>query len=150
MMNKYLFMVITFTLAIVSIACDDRPVDQYPVSSYIEADVTKFNKFLDKSAINDEEWVSNPLLVAIKYIGPPNNRFLSLVREDNYVESSTESVITIVVDGYLDDSVRGAWYQLSLVRTKGVQQYWKIVEAREAVLCARGSVTKEFVMGSCP
>lgn len=49
------------------------------------------------------------------------------------MESRNSVTVTVVRDGYLDDSIRGEWNEFEM--TKNADQTWKIISAKQAGSC---------------
>lgn len=105
------------------------------VESSSEVDVTEFNAFVEAAAAGDD-WVRNPILVVMEYLHHPNAAFVEISRVDPPGESMPRTTVTVIQDGFLDDSVRGSWHEFKLDRfTDGG---WRIREAQSAYRCYRG------------
>ncbi len=65
---------------------------------------------------NREKWVYHPLLVIQEYRKIADASFVSILLSDDSAENPLNSTITVVEEGYPDDSVRGQWFQFHLGR----------------------------------
>jgi hypothetical protein len=124
---------------------------QLPVKSYALQDVRAFNAQLAAREPSDA-WQNQPLGIALEYLnGASDGRMTSITSqlpEGEDPESPSTVVITVVQDGFLDDSVRGQWHRLTLKKNK--KERWMLLEARSANLCQRGSNTQAFQKEPCP
>jgi hypothetical protein len=131
-----------------SIAEDKRP-DEFPVVSYNNLEVSNFNLKISAAMNNGEKWVYHPLLVIQEYRKIADVSFVSILLSNDSVENPLNSTITVVEEGYLDDSVRGQWLQFHLGRENS-ESAWKINEIRQAFLCGRMNSPQEFFKELCP
>ncbi|MDG5814306.1 hypothetical protein QA601_04400 [Chitinispirillales bacterium ANBcel5] len=139
--------------ALVVLSCsrtanDQRP-DEFPVVSYNNLDVKDFNVKITSAADNREDWVYSPVLVVQKYRRISDARFVSILLKNDRVENPSNSTITVVEEGYLDDAVRGQWFQFFLERENS-ESAWKVEEIRQANLCGRMGSPEKFSKELCP
>jgi len=117
------------------------------VASSTVIDATEFNVFVDESVAAGERWARNPVLVVMEYLRHPNAPVLEITRRDPPGESMPRTTITVVQDGFLDDSVRGTWHRFELERLADMS--WRISEARSAYRCYRGHQTDDYGARLC-
>lgn len=127
-----------------------QSADNLPVKSYaLQKDVQAFNAEL-AAREPSEPWQNQALAVALKYLkgasGSRLTRITSQVPEGEDPYEPSKVIITVIEDGFGDDSVRGAWNQLIL--KKDQKDRWMLQEARRAFLCGRGN-TQAFQKGAC-
>ncbi len=101
--------------------------------SYKELEIDDFNNIIIKASIRDEIWVKDPLQVALRFVGPFEGRNQQITRNNDNAEMPKTVQITIVEDGYLDDSVRGSKYLLTLEIMK--DKIWHVIRARKVWRC---------------
>lgn len=114
-----------------------------PVESFILEEVGDVNAEIDRAAEAEEDWVLDPVRIALNVIeqGPDaieERRYLSLTFEGGQDERPGACTVTVVTDGYLDDSMRGEWCRLTIER--GDDEQWRVSEFRHAWRCYRGYV----------
>ncbi|MCK5241942.1 hypothetical protein KAR34_05785 [bacterium] len=133
-----LFISCVILLPLEVIAEEIRP-DQYPVKSYKYLEFGEFNQRIKLAVDEKEAWVKSPLLVSQRFVDISKEEpgFISIIKKDNASENPTESIVTIVLEGFLDDSQRGAWYQIYLKRDPP-KSCWLIKKVETAYLCWRG------------
>ncbi len=107
-----------------------------------------FNAIIAEVPVREESWVKDPVRVVLEYLGTPGARSVSIRRCDASGEAATETGVTLVEDGYADDSLRGTWYHFTLERD--VAGHWLIKEGREAYRCWRGDHTQNYSEKNCP
>jgi hypothetical protein len=107
-----------------------------------------FNGIIAEIPAREESWVRDPVRVVLEYLGSPGARSVSIRRCDAPGEASTETHVTLVEDGYADDSLRGTWYHFMLERDDA--GHWLIKEGREAYRCWRGGRTDSYSERICP
>ncbi len=135
--------------------CDVDP-DEVLVESSREVDkatshrmqLTDFNAIIAEVPVMEESWVKDPVRVVLEYLGTPGARAVSIRRCDTAGEAATETSVTLLEDGYADDSLRGTWYHFSLERD--VAGHWLIKEGREAYRCWRGDHMENYSERNCP
>ncbi|MBM9537530.1 hypothetical protein [Desulfobulbus alkaliphilus] len=128
---------------------EDKRPDEFPVVSYNNLKTENFNVKIYTALKNGEKWVYNPLLVIQGYRNITDTRFVNIMMRHDRGENPLNSIITVIEEGYLDDSVRGQWFQFYLER-KNSESSWKIKEIRQAYLCGRMNSPKEFSKEPCP
>ena len=112
-------------------------------------DVSNFSHEISAAIDKGEEWVYHPLLVVQEYCKIADARFVSILLNNDSAENPLNSTITVIEEGYLDDSVRGQWLQFLLER-KNPESAWRIKEIRQANLCGRMDSPEEFSEELCP
>ncbi len=132
-----------------SMIAEDKRPDEFPVVSYNNLEVRNFNLKISAAINNGGKWVYHPLLVIQEYRKIADASFVSILLSNDSVEDPLNSTITVVEEGYLDDSVRGQWFQFHLER-ENTESAWKIKEIRQAYLCGRMTSPKEFSKELCP
>jgi hypothetical protein len=130
-----------FGLTTSSVLAVDNPCELYyiPVESYQKMPTKAFNVKIAKAANKGEAWVKDPSQVAFKFVRSSSAGGASvelLWRKNDSVEGPRQSSVTMIDDGYLDGSVRGTRYQLSLKNSK--QGIWFLHKAGKAWRCYRG------------
>jgi len=101
-----------------------------------------------KDARNDSEsWVSSPFFYPQHLFDLSNLKAYSVnyLAESN--ESNRKSTITIIRDGFLDDSVRGDIHELVIEKT-GDQ--WKVKSVKRAFRCWRNRDSVSYSIDKCP
>ena len=132
-----------------AISPKSKTADQFPVVSYKTVNADEFNTEVSTATKNLEKWAYQPLLVVYKYRQIEDANFVSVLMTHGQGEQPLTSVITIVEDGYYDDSLRGMWFRFHLAR-KAAQSAWQIKAIDQAYLCGRMGSPKEFSKNLCP
>jgi hypothetical protein len=117
------------------------------VSSYENLEIAKFRQLVLSSVANGELWVKDALQVALRFVGTFEGKLQQITRRNNSAELASKVEIVIVEEGYLDDSVRGAWYQLKL--EKEPRNVWQLVTAKKAWRCYPGRGHDDFSKRPC-
>lgn len=149
MRNKLLFFVISSIVLITAISqANELSVTKLPVDSYRLEKVELFNNQLisDLSMSDVDRWQTQPLSIALKYLnGASAGKFIQITQKipkGENIEYPNTVIVTAIQDGYLDDSLRGEWVELTLKNNS--KNIWLIKEAKRAFLCWRGENTKSF------
>lgn len=114
-----------------------------PVESFIFEEVEDINGTLERFAEADEDWVLDPVKIALNVVeqggaAMDERRWLNVEFEGDGSERPDSCTVTVITDGYIDDSMRGEWCRFAMVRDDF--DMWKITEFRHAWRCYRGYV----------
>ncbi|VEP14839.1 exported hypothetical protein [Hyella patelloides LEGE 07179] len=155
MNTKFLHLLIFGIFSVIPISkANAQSPTQLPVESYRIDDVREFNSQLisELSGADVDTWQAKPLFLAMKYLnGASFGRFGQITRkipQENTSEYPDTMIVTVIQDGYKNDSVRGEWVQLTFKRNR--EGIWLIQESKRAFLCWRGENTKAFQQEFCP
>ena len=105
-----------------------------------------FNEAVASAAAAGAEWPSDPIRVALAFLelrGAPNT---TITRADAGVENATQTVITVVEDGFLDDSIAGLEQTVQLERDGEV---WAVTGYHGMWHCRRPPGDTVAVPGVC-
>lgn len=105
-----------------------------------------FNDAVTAAAAAGAEWPSDPIRVALAFLelrGAPNT---IITRSDAGAEGATHTVVTVVEDGFLDDSVAGLEQSVQLERVGDV---WTVTSYAGMWHCRRPGGTTVAVPGVC-
>jgi hypothetical protein len=111
-------------------------------------DVTEYNRRIERATTAGDDWVRRPLLVIGRMIEP----FAEMKSRDIRIESpfadATETLtVTVIDDGYADDSVRGKKYTFKLeINEAGV---WQFVSAEDSQRCWKGRGHQDYSALPC-
>ena len=126
-----------------------------PVYAARAMDTDEFNRRVAEGIRLGYDMPDNPFEVAESFAGPLEAPFVSVVvlypsLEVRPEEAPTEAVVTIVRDGYFDDSTRGDWHRLRIRRHE--DGGWRLEEVLVAYRCYRGLKTQlhGFTGEFCP
>jgi hypothetical protein len=123
--------------------------DSIPVESWQTLEVREINQRLFDAIAVGEAWTRDPMELALRLFPlSSEGTFASVSRESPRGESPGEATITIVSDGLLDDSLRGAWTQVELTRSK--EGTWRVMSLKRAYRCWRGCNRERFSQRLCP
>ena len=122
---------------------------QTPPESWAELDLADINSRLDMAVLSDEAWPSSPLQSTLQLFGDDSDVQSVVIEEmKNRVEGADSATVMMIRDGFLDDSVRGEWFEVVFERqTDGT---WRVAEARVAYRCRRGENTSVYQGDLCP
>ena len=101
------------------------------VSSWKSVNVAKFNKKIDIAAKQGAQWVKDPISVTRKYSYWPGRTALIFIKGSG--ERPSEYKITIIADGFLDDSVRGQRDEIIVIRNQF--KIWYLKSVKKAWRC---------------
>jgi hypothetical protein len=119
------------------------------VESYAIERADSLNERIAAATRAGERWTHDPVRVALEVSGesPEFARSLDLRYEGNAGERPDSAVVTLVADGYADDSVRGTWVRLRLARQG--DDAWRVVEVQRAWRCWRGHHRESYSKQPC-
>jgi hypothetical protein len=121
---------------------------EIPVESWDLVEVEGFNARIDEAVNAGETWPRDPIIVTSEFIwGGLSAHYTRLEKQDNRVEGADSTVIVIVRDRFLDDSIRGDWHRITLYRLSDMT--WRLAEARRAFRCYRGRQLDSFGSSLC-
>jgi hypothetical protein len=139
---------ISILILVQSVFSSEEP-NELPVESFIQVDPSEFNETIIEAAIAGETWPGDQICVAVKFLGGVEARFISITKVDNRGECADTSIVTVIQDGFLDDSMRGQWDMIFLYLNESSN--WIIFESRRAWRCWRGVYQIEsFGSSMCP
>ena len=107
-----------------------------PVDSYRVLKADSLNQQLAVALKKGEQWPKEPVQIALRYLGPVDGNYLSVVQDNEAVENPHHSTVTLIAERLFDDSVGGIWIRLALVRDN--TECWKVTEIDYAERCVRG------------
>jgi hypothetical protein len=145
---RYLIFVTLFLAACTTSSINSSERVQNSPESWANVDIQKLNTRIDEAVAADKSWPNSPLLLTLHLLGYDQGS-QSVIFEE--VKSGGErpevTTISYIRDGFLDDSVRGDWYEVVLrLQPDGS---WRISEARVAYRCWRGESKKAFRKEPC-
>lgn len=142
-MRFFLLSVVFLFFPLTTISAGYRDVSSFPVQSWREINPSVFNTKIRRAFQRREQWVRNPLIIVIRFLNRPNVRYTKIIRRDNRTENPTKTTITVYLDGFADDAIRGSWDRIRLERQKK-DGPWKISFAHRAILGGRYNSPKVF------
>ena len=117
--------------------------------SWSTLDASKLNARVEEAVAAEESWPRSPLLLALHLIGGDvDTRSLVLEEVKNRGEGADATKIVCIRDGFLDDSIRGDWYEIDLRRLP--DGTWRVHEARIAIRCWRSDNPEVYQEKPCP
>lgn len=92
--------------------------------------------------------MSSPIVLAHDLIGSSEETpRVSIEMVGDAASDFNKATVAVTRDGFQDDSVRGDWHEFIMSRDAGGA--WKVVQARRAFRCWRGSVNV-YADRKCP
>jgi hypothetical protein len=141
---------------------EGRPRGVFPVESFQRLPVDSLNAQIAAAATRGESWTQDAVLIALRLTehGPDalDERRVLEIRfegEGRRGDRPDSAIVTLVEDDFMDDSVRGSWTRLSLVRAAPRRDVmrdpapWRLVEFRVAWICQRGHHQNSFSAQPC-
>lgn len=120
------------------------------VLSSREIAVDFFNARAVSALAAGEDWARDPLRTALACLqqhGDGECSTTAMLMDKPPGEGCHRVRITIVRDGFLDDSIRGDWTQFDLVRSG---ETWTVARALRAQRCWRSADPEAYVADPCP
>ena len=121
--------------------------ESFIANSWLQLDVSKYNKIIKKAHYDKYEWVRKPELYVHYLLGLTETKEVLYSIEANRIEMPTEFKVKLKRTGLLDDSVSGDIH--ILVLQKPNKGYWSVVSAKRASSCWRAKL-KSFQSKPCP
>jgi len=126
----------------------EQPEGQFRVESHSSLSSASFNKRLSNAAEEGEPWARDPIRIALEFMNSQGARSVKIDREDQGGEAHASTRVTVVEDGYLDDSVRGSWTRFTMKRLDDGP--WRIANIQKAYRCWRGHHQESYSARLCP
>jgi len=104
----------------------------------------RINNEVKDASVNNELWILDPKEVAIRLAGETGkgvDRTISVEEEDG------RAIVTIIDEGYRDDSVNGAKYIINVIQD--VDEVWYISSAEWGVKCQSGRGHQNYSTELC-
>jgi len=117
------------------------------VNSWEEIETNAFNVKIQKSYEAGLEWVRKPELYILNLFDLSNLKKISYEYKADNIENPKNIEITLIRDGFLDDSVRGDIQRISL--TKDKEGVWVVKTIKKSMSCWRTNKTT-YSVNQCP
>lgn len=85
-----------------SLFAQEKTTDVFLVISYKNIGVSNFNYNISYAEKKKEDWIFNPILIAMRFHSVSDIRFVNIKKKNDRAECPLNSVITIVEEGFLD------------------------------------------------
>ena len=119
------------------------------VESWESVDVAGLNTRIEGAVAVGAAWPRSPLRMTVELlITDVDTRSVWLTEQGNRGEVSDTTVVIVVRDGFLDDSVRGDWHRIVYYRAG--DGTWRVHEVQRAYRCWRGHHLTAFSSQLCP
>jgi hypothetical protein len=126
-----------------------EPVPPDAPTAWRDLDPVDYNLLIDRAVAVEAAWPASPLRTVIEAFGDDRDqRSLRIEETKNSGEGATRAAFTVVRDGFLDDSVRGTWTEIELVRQ--ADGTWRVAAARMAQRCWRAPDPAAWTADPCP
>lgn len=118
-----------------------------PVKSSEIVAASLYNNKIEQAVRNGEKWPLSPLKLVITLLNAEaETREISILKTADVGENAKHVVVTIIRDGFLDDSVRGDLHRFMLERKD--DETWRVSDVRKSRRCWRPEI-KYFHSGKC-
>lgn len=137
-----------FILLLISASCSTNPnVPSRNIKSWENIDTSILNGIIQKAYQKDQKWAVKPELYIFHLFELSDLKEISYEYSADTIEAPENTNITLVRDGFLDDSVRGDIQHLKLKKNKNGT--WRVISIKKATSCWR---KKELIYSSeaCP
>ena len=122
---------------------------QVLVDSHQEIAVRDYNKQIFSAIASGETWPQNPMLLVVRLFRLGGDaQYSSVVSESSGGEAPTSMTFTVMMDGLLDDSIRGIWNEIQLERS--LEGNWHLDSLKVAYRCWRGCNQNRYSERLCP
>ncbi len=147
---KSLFLILLVAMTVSCATITDDKFEKWPSGEVLSWKITDFSKLNDKiskASSSHQDWVNNIQLYVFHLFDLSGLKKVVYESEFDNIENPTEATVTLVRDGFLDDSVRGDVHRISFHRTAGGA--WKIVDLKKSQRCWRADLD-EYSSDLCP
>jgi hypothetical protein len=139
--------------AVLLAACADTAADtqgqadllSLPVASTQARDASAFNARVAQAAAARETWPQDRLSVARAFVEGWGRS--EVWRLEGQGESPGAYAVTVVFDGFTDDSVRGERHDFTLRRE--ADETWRVADAKVSRRCWRGRHQQDYAADRC-
>ena len=123
-------------LLLITTACTSNLTDTIPnIKSWEIVKPNELNKNIQQAYKGNLTWVNKPELYVFNLIDLTNLRKIAYEYSADNIESPKNIYISIMRDGFLDDSVRGDIQKIKL--SKNSKGKWKVISIKKAISCWR-------------
>lgn len=133
--------------ALIGISTTAGDLDEVPVESLQRVETEALRQAVSSAAEAGESWVYDALQVALSVVGVFEGRSQSITRTYDSADAPRKAEIVVIEDGYLDDSLRGARYQIML--ESDAQGVWRPTAVEKAWRCWPGRGHETFGKEPC-
>jgi hypothetical protein len=114
----------------------DRGLTEIPVISSESVAVSPWNDKIEDALRAGEKWPYSPLELVIRLLdAEQETRQVTIQTVADRTENPEQVTVTIIRDGFLDDSARGDWHRILLVRKE--DGAWRISGMKRSRRCWR-------------
>lgn len=125
----------------------EQKLTDIPVKSSEIVATSLYNNKIEQAVRNGEKWPLSPLKLVITLLNAEaETREISILKTADVGENAKHVVVTIIRDGFLDDSVRGDLHRFMLERKD--DETWRVSDVRKSRRCWRPEI-KYFHSGKC-
>lgn len=125
----------------------EQKLTDIPVKSSEIVAASLYNNKIEQAVRNGEKWPLSPLKLVITLLNAEaETREISILKTADVGENAKHVVVTIIRDGFLDDSVRGDLHRFMLERKD--DETWRVSDVRKSRRCWRPEI-KYFHSGKC-
>jgi hypothetical protein len=114
---------------------------------YETVDIGNFNKTIQMARENNEEWVSDPVMVSLLFTGAADSMTQTIERKYPSAESRSTATVTITNEKLMDDSISGVKYKVDL--KKNENGTWNILSVGKAIKCWKGRGHADYSSEPC-
>jgi hypothetical protein len=123
------------------------------VTAYDMESVDDVNAGIATAQQEGESWPGDPVLIALSVVesggdAVDERRYLNITYDALGAAPADTAMVTVVTDGYPDDSMRGEWCRFRMVRAQN--DTWRVQEFAHAWRCQRGPQTDRYGNEDCP
>ena len=123
--------------------------DDVKVESWESVDPADMNAQITEAVTSGEDWPASPMEATIHLLGSDGDtRIVRLDESKNRTEGADSTVVVLIRDGFLDDSVRGDWHKI--VYALQADRTWRIQSLQRAFRCYRGQNLESYSRVRCP
>lgn len=143
-MRVFLYFFLIFTSSACASSTSSIPVN---VESWESMEINSFNTKIQEAYASSLQWATKPELYVFNLFELSELKKISYEYSADSIEAPKNIDITIIRDGFLDDSVRGEIQHIKL----GKNNYgkWEVLYRGRAISCWRSQVLK-YSSEACP
>jgi len=124
----------------------ENALNNQDVQSWKTLDPTNFNDVIIKASAENKSWIKKPEQYIFNILDLSNLKQIHYDLVSDNIEAPENITITLIRDGFLDDSVRGDIHSIQLIKNN---QSWKISSVKQAIRCWRND-SSAYSSKACP
>jgi len=143
----YLVLIVLMTVSCSTVTDKNFKASELDASHWQSSDFSTLNELILEASSSNQDWVQEIHLYVYKLFDLSGLKRVVVESVFDSTENPTKATVTLVRDGFLDDSVRGDIHVITFHRT--MVGLWEINDLKKSHRCWRSS-SDEYRTDPCP